>query len=722
VVALRTNGVRESLFSASWYRVATLRPRLREDLVFHRHVYRGEVWQVLQEPLSGRCHRLSPAAQRVVGLMDGERTTQAIWERACEVRADEAPTQDETIRLLALLHAADLLACDVPPDTAELLRRQRERADAAGWRRRVGPLSQRVALLDPDRGLARALPLARLAFGRAGAALWCALVGAAALASFVYREDFVAGVARDLLEPGNLLLMALVYPVVKALHEIAHGLATKVWGGEVHEMGIVFLLFFPVPYVDASAATVFPDKWRRACVGAAGIAAELAIASLALFVWLAVEPGAVRALALAVITTSGVSTLLFNGNPLLRYDGYYVLADLIEIPNLDARARQLLESLLWRHVLGPAADRGPVTAAGEKRWLVGYGLAALVYRPLVTLGIALYIGGRFPSLGIAIAVLALASQIALPLARHGGRLLAEARLRGKQTRAIAVSAGWAVGALALLFAAPLPSSTRAQGVVWPPDRAEVRARADGFVVRLLADPESAVRPGDALVELREPVLDAEIAVLGAQRREIEARRYAGEASDAAAEIAREELATLDVALARARERAEQAVARSEAEGTFVVVGGWNLVGRYVHRGDLLGYVLGPSLPSVRVAVGAEHVAEVRDRLRRVEVLLSRSLGRAHAASITRIVPGATHRLPSSALGASGGGPFAVDPADEDALTTLDPFFLVDLALPAEVAIPEIGGRVYVRFEHDPQPLAIQGWNALRRLFLRRIGV
>lgn len=713
----------ESLFSASWYRVAGLRPRLRESLIVHRHVYRGEVWQVLQEPISGRCHRLSPAAQRVVGLMDGERTAHGIWERVCEMEAGAAPTQDETIRLLARLHAADLLLCDVPPDTAELLRRQNDRASTTAWRRRIGPLSQRVPLFDPDRALNRALPWARLLFTRGGAALWGALVGSAALAAFFARDALAAGGARDLLEPHNLLLMALVYPIVKAFHELAHGLATKRWGGAVHEMGIVILVLFPVPYVDASSASVFPDKWRRACVGAAGIAAELALASLAVFVWLAVEPGALRALAFAVLATSGVSTLLFNGNPLLRYDGYYVLSDVIEIPNLDARARALLGGWARRHLFGLAEPPRPPMSAGEACWLLAYGVGALVYRPLVTAAMALYLGGRFPSLALAIALLLLMSQVVLPVGRSAREIVAEARACGKGHRAVAVSVGSALFAGALLFAVPVSSSTHAQGVVWPPDGAEVRAGTDGFVVRLLADPASAVVPGDPLVELREPVLDAEIAVLEARRREGEARLHAEEARDATrAAIAREEIATFDVALARARERADQAVARSEAAGTFVAAGGWNLVGRYVHRGELLGHVLGASFPSVRTAVSAAYVAEVRDHLRRVEVRLSRSLAQAHEVSIVRIMPGATHRLPSAALGTAGGGPFAVDPADKNGLTTLDPFFVVDLALPRDLPVGEIGGRVYVRFEHEPQPLAIQGWNAVRRLFLRRIGV
>ena len=106
---------------------------------------------------------------------------------------------------------------------------------------------------------------------------------------------------------------------MKALHELGHSYAVKRWGGEVHEIGIMFLVFMPVPYVDASESAGFQSKWQRAFVGAAGILVEIFLASLALFIWLNAEEGLVRAFAFNVMLIGGVSTLFFNGNPLLRF-------------------------------------------------------------------------------------------------------------------------------------------------------------------------------------------------------------------------------------------------------------------------------------------------------------------------------------------------------------------------------------------------------------------
>ena len=114
----------DSLFSPSWYRVAGLKPRLRSHAQIHRHQYRGQLWYVLQDLSSERFHRFSPSAYMIIGLMDGQRTVQEIWDTALAQLGDDAVSQDEVIQLLGQLHSADVLQCDVPPDTAELFRRR----------------------------------------------------------------------------------------------------------------------------------------------------------------------------------------------------------------------------------------------------------------------------------------------------------------------------------------------------------------------------------------------------------------------------------------------------------------------------------------------------------------------------------------------------------------------------------------------------------------------
>jgi putative peptide zinc metalloprotease protein len=147
-----------------------------------------------------------------------------------------------------------------------------------------------------------------------------------------------------------------------------------------------------------------------------------------------------------------------------------------------------------------------------------------------------------------------------------------------------------------------------------------------------------------------------------------------------------------------------------------------LLSRFVEQGDLIGYVLGEGIDTVRVVVPQADAALVRDRTERVEVRLSRRIGRVLPAAIRREVPGATHRLPSPALGSQGGGRFAVDPSDPDGLQTLEPVFQLEVALEQAASIGEIGGRAYVRLDHGAEPAAAQAYRGLRRLFLRRLGV
>jgi len=713
----------DRFFSPSWYRVAGLKLSIRSHARFHRHHYRGQLWYVLQDRSSGRCHRLTPEAYQLVGLLDGERTLQNVWELAVENLGDDGPTQDETIRLMGLLHASDILRCDVAPDTLEIFRRQRRHDQSEGWRRLTSPLSIRIPLCDPDAFLERWLPLVRPLFSVAAALVYCLLLAGVALAVAARWGEFAHGSAAVLLDPRNLLLLGIVYPIVKALHELGHAFATKLWGGEVHEMGITILVFMPLPYVDASAASVFPERRRRVLVGAAGILVELGLAALALAIWLNTEPGLVQQLAYNVVWIGGVSTLLFNGNPLLRFDGYYVLSDLLEIPNLDARSRQHLSSIGLRHLFGLQNVRTPATAPGESAWFVAYGLAAFVYRLGIAFAIALFVAGKFFVVGVVLALFSLGMQLLLPLVRLASFVLTSPRLLEHRARAVGATLAVAVVLAGLVFLVPISSRTRAEGVVWPPLGAEVRAGADGFVLRVLAEPDTLVEPGAPLILTRDPSREAEVALLEAELRELEARHHAERGTDLVrARMTGVDIQTKNAALAHARQRIGEVVLRSPARGSFVLGEARDLVGRFLKQGELVGYVLGPTIDTVRVVIPQADAALVRERTQAVALRLSRRLGEVVPASIRREIPGASDQLPSRALGSAGGGRLAVDPADPDGLRTLDHFFQIELSFAREIPVAEIGGRVHVLLDHGTEPLSAQVGRALRRLLLRRLSV
>jgi len=713
----------ESHFSASWYRVVGLKPRIREHARLSRHRYRGDLWYVLQDRSSGRSHRLSPSAYQLVGLMNGERTTQEIWQLANESLGDDAPTQDEAIRLLALLHSANVLLCDVPPDTVEMFDRQQRRTEGGWWRRFTNPLSLKIPLFDPDDFLSRTLHLVRPLFSMPAAVAWLFLVGWGALTAASRWTELTEGASAELLNPSSLLLLWILYPIVKVVHELGHAYATKVWGGEVHETGIMFLVLMPIPYVDASSASVFPSKWRRAGVGAAGILVELFVASLALLVWANVEPGLLRSIAYQVVWIGGVSALLFNGNPLLRFDGYYVLSDLIEIPNLAARSRQYLASMALRHVCRMDHVRNPVMAHGETAWFVGYGVASFIYRFVILFWIAIFVASRFFMVGVALALFAVMMQLVVPLLRQTAFLLTSPVLGGKRPQALAITGAIALAVAVLVLLVPLPARTRADGVVWPPDGAEIRAQADGFVLQVLTRPDTLVEPGQPLILTRDPSLEARVAMLEAQLRELRARHHAERGRERVkARITAGEIETTVAGLAYARERVGEVVVRSPSAGTFVISQPYDLLDRFVKQGELIGYVLDETIDRVRVVVPQSDAALVRDFTERVEVRLESRIGEVLSARILREVPGATHRLPSRALGSQGGGRFVVDPADSEGLQTLAPVFQLELTLAESTSIREIGGRAHVRLDHGTEPLAAQAYRGLRRLFLRQLGV
>ena len=713
----------DSLFSPSWYRVAGLKPRIRAHARILRQSFRDQVWFVLQDYAAERSHRFSPAAHHFIGLMDGERTVQQIWEAASTHLGDGAPTQDDAIRLLGQLHAADALLCDVPPDSMEVFRRY-QRNERMLWRRRLWtPLALRFPLLDPDRFLRRTLPWVQPLFGWFGMLLWLAVVGTGAVLAASHWTDLTENIADRVLDPKNLVLLWFVYPVVKSLHELGHAYATRRWGGEVHEIGIMLLVFSPVPYVDASSAWGFRDKRKRMVVGAAGIAVELFLGALALFTWLAVEPGAVRAVAYNVMLISGVSTLLFNGNPLLRFDGYYVLADAIEIPNLGSRSTQYLGYLFQRHVLGVKDAESPAHTGGERLWLALYGITSFVYRIFISFIIITFIAGKFFVVGVLLAIWAVATQVLMPIGKSLSFLVGSPNLRRQRGRALSTSVVLLLAVAGLLFFVPAPSWTRTEGVIWVPEEAQVRAGADGFVVSLLAPVDSDVRRGQPLIRAEEPFLATRVAVLNAQLQELAAKYQALVPTDRVqAAMVREEIIAAQANLKRARERESELTFRSPASGRFIVPNAADLPGRFISKGQLVGYVVEPRELTARVALLQDDIALVRQDTRSVEVMLASWDARPVSAHIRREVPGASAQLPTAALGSAGGGPIAVDPRDKQGVTTLRQVFQLELTLPAEVRSEYLGSRVFVRFEHGPEPAGFQLYRAFRRLLLRQFNV
>jgi putative peptide zinc metalloprotease protein len=712
-----------ALLAPYWYRVAALRPRLRGHVRLHRHEYRGQVWHVFEDRASGRHHRFNAQAWGVIGLFDGQRSLEDIWALLTRQVDDATPTQADIVKLLGQLHAADLLLADVTPDTAELFERRGKHERKKWIGRLANPISMRFPLLDPDPLLERLARLLRPVGGRFIVLAWLAVVLPALLMLPSHWRELTHNFGEQWLASGNLLMLAILFPLVKIAHELGHGLACKWRGGEVHEAGVMLLAFYPVPYVDVSNAAAFPGKWPRALVGAAGMLAELFIAALAFYAWLALEPGIGRGIAHGVAVLASFTTLFFNANPLLRYDGYYILSDLIEIPNLGPRARQYCLQRVEQRVFGVVPEEPMAVTPGERRWFLGYQPLSAVYRLMVSLGIALFIAQQFFFIGVALAAVSLVQGFVWPVVKALHALMTAPRFAARTARVRRVLAAGAVVLGLVLFVLPMPYHTHAEGVLWLPERAIVRAATAGFVQQVLAEPGQALSAGQAVVQTVEPALDARLQAQAAKVEETAAKVDAAWlVSQAQAQQLLKDLEREQAALTRLQDEAAQLTLRAGAPGTLLMDKAGDLPGRWLRKGEVVGYLRTGDAPLVRVVVPQSDVDSVKLITRQVEVRLPQATAQVWPATLLRGVPAASRQLPSAVLGSQGGGQLVTDPQDEQGLRTLESVFEFELRLPAEVPHEFLGSRVHVRFEHPAEPIGLRAWRALRRAFLSTLHV
>jgi putative peptide zinc metalloprotease protein len=721
LAALKSASREQSLYSQSWYRVAGLKPRLRGHIQVHRQFFRDREWFVLQDRSTGRFHRISPEAYYLVGLMDGGRTMTEIWDAACVQLGEAVPTQEEVIALLSQIHRFDGLQSDLPPDIADLSERRgsEKRSKLLGYI--ASPTSFKIPLFDPDRFLDATIGFVRPLMGWAGFLAWVAVVGYGLLLAGIHWRELTSNVTDRMLSVENLVVLSLVFPLVKLLHETGHAYAVKRGGGEVHEMGIMLLVFVPNPYVDATASYAFRSRYARMFVGAAGIMVELFLAGLAAIVWTSVEPGALRSVAFNTMVIGGVSTLLMNGNPLIRYDAYYILSDFLEIPNLGARSSEYLGYLFKRRILGIREAVSTAAGPGEAAILAIYGIASFAYRLSIMAAITLAIAGRFFVVGILLAAWTVVGFVGIPLWRALRTMSSDSLMRRYRVRTVAAVAVAASLAFYVVGMVRIPSFTVVEGVTWVPEESQINATADGIVTEVIAASDSDVRKGDPLIRFESPKLDKEVRVLEGAVKEAEARYQVSLVSDRAAmNNLRDDLAKARLELTRARERLGGLLARSPAEGRLLLISPKDLPGRFVHKGDGLGYVVDFPKAVLRIVVDQDDVERIRHASTKVEARLAGNMERVLPATVVREVPAASNDLPSAALGVGGGGSIAVSPDSGGGRKpkTIRKYFGFEVRLEG-TPVARIGERAFLRFTHPPETLGERWHRGLRRLFLRK---
>jgi putative peptide zinc metalloprotease protein len=719
-------------FSESWYRVAELKPKLRAGAQISRQFYRGDRWYVVRDPAGNQFHRLSDAAYRFVGLLDGRRTVEQAWELVGGQLADDAPTQPEVIHVLSQLYAANLLETNITPDAMVLLRRHKKQLQQKMQNRLMNVLFPRIRLWDPDRFLCRWMPVARVLFSKIGAMIWLLVVGLALVVLLPRWQQLkaAAGTTLDFQHNiGNAFLLYGTFVVIKSIHELGHAFACRRFGGECHELGLMLLVLVPTPYVDASTAWSFASKWERAFVGLAGMIVELFVAALCAFVWRFTNAEAyplVSQLAYNAMFVASVSTVIFNGNPLLRYDGYYILSDLLEIPNLRQKSTEYSLGLIKRHVFRLKLQQ-PLPPVGQRIWLLSYAIASSIYRVFIGIMIVVIVFTKVPIIGVLMAIGGVITWGCVPMYQLVKYLALDPELYRKRKRAISFSILVTAAAALLVFQVRFPVHVDFAGIVQPDDPANadgvvqsgvLKSAASGRVAAVVAHDGQLVKAGDTIVQLDDPQVRQDLVIYGAKVREIDAKMRQARVEDQI-EFMKDsaDLKVVQDELKDAERQQSELTIKSPFAGRLIAPNLHELAGSYVQRGQEIGRVA--VLDKLVIKGDIEQTDfELIHRIEtvKVEVRLAGRLGQAIPGGKLKLPPAGVMELAHPALGSRGSGDIPVDPRDPNGVRTQNPTFEAWVNLDNEGGEIYPGQRAYVRLTVDHRSLAWQWTNKLLQLF------
>ncbi|MEM1185719.1 MAG: hypothetical protein AAGI53_12060 [Planctomycetota bacterium] len=683
----------------------------RNDLAVSRHVFQGRPCFVVRDPVTFAAHRFEPA-QYESFVQIGNHPT--LGEAFAAMEADGTlgtEDKEDFYDFVLDLHRSGLVTLPVS-DHKAIYKRFVTRKKAQLRSKVMSPIFLRIPLFNPDAFFDRTIPFVGWMFSRSAVMLWALLMISAGTVAWINKENLEAPLL-TVLELESLPLLWVLLIVLKVIHELGHGFACKAFGGKVPEIGVFLIAGTPAAYVDATASWGFHKVGHRIGVILSGMYFESICAAIALFVWAATPPGLVNTAAFQTVIMASVVTIAFNINPLAKFDGYYLLCDLVGIPNLRQRANDELGNWFDRIALGlPKADSvfGPVTRFG----LSAYGVGAAVYRVTLVLGISIMIAGKAFAVGVAIAIVYAATTVGGALLRWARYLWFAPKTETVRARAIGVS----VALIALIasgaFLVPVPGRASAPGVLAHSEERTLRAPAAGVVTTPPPRRGNAVRPGDVILTIADP--DAGLALHEAETslRVAQLELAAAEEQGLPAEIASAHAAA-EQALAERDAAAERAAIRSVAADVarrVLSVEREVVIGAFVERGAAIAR-LGRGDWVAKIYVDPTSWADAglvegND----IGVYTASDPGTRLTGVIDRVSRLAEHAELPPAVAHTGGGSIVIDPSTGLAAS---PVVEVVIRLDAPRAGLKGGSRVWATIDTGHRTPIAAAWRGLRSL-------
>ena len=513
----------------------TVVPPLRSDLVVIKQFYEGRTYYVVKDPISLQYFRLTAEDYFLATLFDGKRTIRQVRDayvgRFPHLRLDfsEEEINERVSRFandLGLLQFLSVQGSRLKP-RYDAIKHGKKHSKGGFYKLVNNVFFARYSVYDPDRLFGRMAKPIWWIWTRQS--LWISIAMVITAVFIVYQKyDATGALMSRFFSLNNIALIWVTTILIKSIHELGHGLTCKHFGGEVHEVGVMLLVFTPYFFVNVSDSWVMPDRNKRILISAAGIYVELVLASLATFLWAVVQPGPLQQILWNIMVIASVSTIIFNANPLMRFDGYYIMTDWIEVPNLSVKSRSFIGYQVKRLIFGSDYEDASMARLPLPRRRFGlfyfYAVASYLYGYFVIYKLTRYMAPHLAMFGLQkfatwFSVSALTAWVVMPFwsFMKSLQLRREDWQPGGRLRRLSIVGGSALGIFTICCFIPTQLVIKRNVAVELASPEAIRPDFEGFVSQIFVKEGDKVPPGGALAQLTNRDIDQDLVQATAQR-------------------------------------------------------------------------------------------------------------------------------------------------------------------------------------------------------------
>jgi putative peptide zinc metalloprotease protein len=610
---------------------------------------RGKITWVIFDPVSGNYFRFSEKDYRIIGCISGNQEMGAFLNKLKESGITE--DKQEAVKLLLFLQQSNLFKPVYGLTEAKAIK-ARDFKKSMFWHIVLSTyLFFRVPLISPDRFLQKTLDRVRTIFNPwtlftlklvAAIGYLCLIVN-----FYKFADAFLASISIQ-----GLLRYSLAIVLIKVVHEFAHAYTARNYGCRVRKMGVAFIVFFPRFYTDITDSWRLPDRWKRFQIDGAGVFSELLIGGFAALVWANTSSGPANTVAYYIFAVSILNTVFVNGNPFIRYDGYYMLMDIVNIDNLQKRGTDLVRGIWRKYLFGMTVQPDPATG-WKRQILIFYSISAFLYRIFLYTSIILIVYFQFiKAVGIVLLILEVWLLLLKPIIDEGKFLVANWNKfkHGKAARSL----GGAIFII-LILSVPLPWNIVAPCEIKSKESVMLYAPVNGYLDEMNVTDGQAVKRGELVMAQRDPFLDwkraevkfdydIDLLQLDQAQGDKEQLRQIG--------VRKETLEHSRDTISETERKILQLRTVSQIDGIFALYERHLKVGKWLAKGELVGEVFAPDTRKAIAYVQEDDAKHIKSG-DRVSVSLSDEIS-SYSGRVSGIIPLPAELTPSPLLKNYGG--------------------------------------------------------------------